>query len=230
MEAKNGNLQVMSLMKLLTGTLIIALLTLGCNAEEPDSPDAADREPLELEDVQNEIEDPDVLEQVPLEPEDPDPDTVVYDPETENNAGPESQEINRETERQPGQEHAGRAAASAESGNAVAGDADRTGQDNERQPVVIPPEVINPDFSALLNEDNELIVSGRSVDELLELIGEPPHMLRQGHRGSGWHKEVWILPIYQEDSTGLYIYIQNGQVSDWRLDTFVGVGNHPQLL
>jgi hypothetical protein len=55
-------------------------------------------------------------------------------------------------------------------------------------------------------------------------------MIRQGQRGSGWHKEVWVLPIYQEDSTGLYIYIQNGQVVDWRLDTFVGLRSHPQLL
>ncbi len=103
-------------------------------------------------------------------------------------------------------------------------------QDDAHQPVIISPEVINPDYKALLNQDNELIVSGRSVDELLGLIGEPPMMLRQGHRGSGWHKEIWVLPIYLKDSTGLYIYIKNGRVADWRLDTFVGIRSHPQLL
>lgn len=100
----------------------------------------------------------------------------------------------------------------------------------QHEAVTIPPEVIHPRYKPLLNEHDELVVSGRSVEELLEMIGEPMSMIRQGQRGSGWHKEVWILPIYREDSTGLYLYIQNGQVVDWRLDTFVGIGNHPNLL
>ncbi len=102
--------------------------------------------------------------------------------------------------------------------------------DERDTPVRISPEVINPDYKGLLNENSELILSGRSIDELVDLIGKPPNVLRQGHRESGWHKEIWILPIYLKDSTGLYIYIQNGEVADWRLDTFVGIGNHPQLL
>lgn len=104
------------------------------------------------------------------------------------------------------------------------------GSHSARQPVTIPPEVINPEYKALLNEDNQLVVTGRTVDELLDIIGEPLAMLRQGQRGSGWHREVWILPIYREDSTGLYLYIENGKVTEFRLDTFVGIGNHPGLL
>ncbi len=212
----------MLLIKVLTGTFLIASLAMGCNAADDEATDAAEQKPLELEDVQDEIGEEEVQDYVPLDPVDLEHDTTVHEPGSgheagvEENARPES--FNRDQVSEP--EAADRAAEPA--------DSDR--QPDSRPAVTIPPEVINPDYKALLNDDNELIVSGRTVDELLELVGEPPHILRQGHRGSGWHKEVWVLPIYQEDSTGLYIYIQNGQVSDWRLDTFMGVGNHPQLL
>ena len=107
---------------------------------------------------------------------------------------------------------------------------DEPDEPEAEQTVTIPRDVIHPDYEDLLNENDELDICDRSVEELLELIGEPPHLLRQGHRGSGWHKEVWILPIYQKDSTGLYIYMEDGKVADWRLDTFMGIGNHKQLL
>ncbi len=186
----------------------MGVFMLACNSEEEMPRDAAEQTPVELEDVQDDLLEPeaeesDIHHEVPLDPEDPElpePDTVV-DPERQDE--PAQQQSIQDQNIRP---------------------------DDERPVVTIPPEVITPDYKPLLNERNELVVSGRTVDELLELIGEPPHLLRQGHRGSGWHKEVWILPIYQEDSTGLYIYIRNGNVEDWRLDTFVGVGNHPQLL
>lgn len=186
----------------------MGLFMMACNSEDEMPQDAAEQTPVELEDVQDdllqsEMEESDIHHEVPLEPEDPElpePDTVV-DPERQDE--PAQQQSMQDQNSQP---------------------------DRARPVVTIPPEVITPEYKPLLNERNELVVSGRTVDELIELIGEPPHLLRQGHRGSGWHKEVWILPIYQEDSTGLYIYIRNGNVEDWRLDTFVGLGNHPQLL
>ncbi len=206
--------------RILTGTLVLALLAFGCNSGEEPAVDPAEQQPVELEDVRNGLDDPgsDTIEELtPVEPDTPGlnaADAPTGEPAPDTRRG------------QPEPEH-----------DAVAGDPaaavprDRTGNgDNDRPVVTIPPEVINPQYKPLLNENNELVVSGRSVDELLELIGEPMSMIRQGQRGSGWHKEVWVLPIYQEDSTGLYLYIQNNQVVDWRLDTFVGIGNHPQLL
>jgi len=208
--------------RFITGTLLIALLAMGCNSDEEPAPDAPEQKPIELEDVRDDLDDPAdedtaIETYTPVEPETPELESVDED------ADPEQGQVTRDrNEDDP---------------NAVANASepqDRTDRDQQadqdRPVVTIPPEVMNPEYRALLNEDNELIVSGRSVDELLELIGEPMSMIRQGQRGSGWHKEVWILPIYQEDSTGLYIYIENGQVADWRLDTFVGIGNHPQLL
>ncbi|TVQ74643.1 MAG: hypothetical protein EA363_01450 [Balneolaceae bacterium] len=195
---------------------------MGCNSEEEPVPDAPEQKPIELEDVRDDVADPadedTVIETyTPVEPDTPKLESV------DEEAIPEQGQVTRDRyEDDP---------------NAVANalePQDRTDRDeqaNQDRPVVtIPPEVINPQYKPLLNEHNELVVSGRSVDELLELIGEPMSMIRQGQRGSGWHKEVWILPIYQEDSTGLYLYIENNQVADWRLDTFVGIGSHPQLL
>jgi len=208
--------------RFITGTLLIALLAMGCNSEEEPVPDAAEQKPIELDDVRDDLVDPEEEDTVidkytPVEPDTPELESV------DEGAILEQGQVTRD--RQVDDPDA--AANAAEPQDRT----DRDDQADQDRPVVtIPPDVINPQYKPLLNEDNELVVSGRSVDELLELIGEPMSMIRQGQRGSGWHKEVWILPIYKEDSTGLYIYIENGQVADWRLDTFVGIGNHPQLL
>ncbi len=211
--------------RLLTGTLLIAILFFGCNSGEEPATDPADLQPIELEDVRNDTTSPkdDVIdEHTPVEPDTPSL-NASHEPATE--PAPEARR---------GQDGTAHNTVTSEPEDAPANAADprdRNGNgDNDRPVVTIPPEVINPQYKPLLNENNELILTGRSVDELLELIGEPMSMIRQGQRGSGWHKEVWVLPIYQEDSTGLYIYIQNGQVADWRLDTFVGIRSHPQLL
>ncbi len=207
----------MNMIRLFTGTLLFALLAFGCNSGDEPVHDAREQAPIELEDVRNDVDDPAgdtvIREAAPLEPKTPERGAAEETSGTQASAPANSDRQDR-----------GQAADASEP-------QDRDSRAGEDRPVVtIPPEVINPDYKPLLNENNELIVSGRSVDELLELIGEPMSLLRQGQRGSGWHKEVWILPIYQEDSTGLYLYIQNGEVVDWRLDTFVGLQSHPQLL
>lgn len=97
-------------------------------------------------------------------------------------------------------------------------------------PVSISPEWVTPRYRNLLSEDHTLDPSGLTVGELLERIGEPRFVIRQGDRDAPFHREIWILPIYLEDSTGLYLYFENGVVTKWRLDTFMGMGNHPQLL
>lgn len=101
--------------------------------------------------------------------------------------------------------------------------------DEEREPVIISPEIIKPEYRGLLNEANELDVK-RSVSELLELIGEPPVLIRQGARDTERSREVWVLHLYEKDSTGLYLFIKEGKVADWRLDTFMGIANHDHLL
>jgi hypothetical protein len=211
--------------RILTGTLVFAILAFGCNSGEEPEVDPAEQQLIELEDVRNDTIDQDnadIEELTPVEPDTPGLNTP------NDHGGETAHDAGRRLAEQ------GQNAVVSEPGDAPANATEQRdrNQNNEKdRPVVtIPPEVINPQYKPLLNENNELVVSGRSVDELLELIGEPMSMIRQGQRGSGWHKEVWVLPIYQEDSTGLYIYIQNGKVADWRLDTFVGIGNHPQLL
>lgn len=221
-EMQSLNLQRMFVTRFITGTLLITFLAMGCNSEEELAPDASEQMPIELDDVHDGLDDPAdddaVIETyTPVEPDTPELESV-----DEEAISDQSELMYDRREDDP---------------DAVANalePQDRTDRneyaDDDRPVVTIPPEVINPQYKPLLNEDNELVVMGRSVDELLELVGEPMSMIRQGQRGSGWHKEVWVLPIYQEDSTGLYLYIENNEVVDWRLDTFVGIGSHPQLL
>lgn len=102
--------------------------------------------------------------------------------------------------------------------------------DTTRPAVPIPPEVINPDYKALLDDENMLDMSGRCLHELLDIIGEPRFLLRQGHRDADRSKEIWILHIYKKDSTGLYLFFEDGKIADWQLDTFMGIGNHSHLL
>ena len=197
---------------------------MGCNSDEETAPDAPEQMPIELDDVRNDLDDPadddTVIETyTPVEPDTPDLES------RDDQANLEQGQVTRNRH-----EDDPNAVANALEPQDREDRDERADRDRDRPVVTIPPDVINPQYKPLLDENNRLDLSGRSVDELLELIGEPMSMIRQGQRGSGWHKEVWILPIYQEDSTGLYIYIENGQVADWRLDTFVGIGSHPQLL
>lgn len=211
----------MLISRFVTGTFFVLMMTAGCGSDTNEESPANGQEHIDMEDIEDTeevVDEPGAAEQEVI-------DQQREERQAEENALPEEIE-----ETDPVAEHAGMY--DQQNGNAEpeANAGDSADEEADRDAVTISRDVINPEYENLLNEDNELVVSGRTVDELLDLIGEPPHMLRQGHRGSGWHKEVWILPIYQEDSTGLYIYIENGQVADWRLDTFVGIGSHEQLL
>jgi hypothetical protein len=68
-------------------------------------------------------------------------------------------------------------------------------------------------------------IIGASLQEVQRVLGEPIAMVRQGRDSSPVRREVRVYHPYEEDSTGLYLYILNGTVESFRLDTFLGLAN-----
>ncbi|MGM0739889.1 MAG: hypothetical protein ACQETM_12105, partial [Bacteroidota bacterium] len=65
----------MHLTRLITGILVMGVFMLACNSEEEMPRDAAEQTPVELEDVQDDLLEPeaeesDIHHEVPLDPED----------------------------------------------------------------------------------------------------------------------------------------------------------------
>jgi hypothetical protein len=65
--------------------------------------------------------------------------------------------------------------------------------------------------------------SGMTRDELLEVLGCPLHSMRLGALGNpAYIRELWIYHPYDEDPTGLYVWLQGGVFHASRLDEFTG--------
>jgi len=66
-------------------------------------------------------------------------------------------------------------------------------------------------------------LSGMTRDELLEVLGCPLHSMRLGAVGNpAYIRELWVYHPYDEDPTGLYIWLQGGVFHASRLDEFSG--------
>jgi len=70
---------------------------------------------------------------------------------------------------------------------------------------------------------SELI--GKSVEEVRELLGEPPVLLRNAPTN-----EIWVYHTTSEDATGLYVVFTERKVTDVRLDEFNGLDALPSML
>lgn len=78
-----------------------------------------------------------------------------------------------------------------------------------------------------LDDEGHVKVIGSTPEEILEQFGEPIAMIRQGKSGTEGSKEAWVYHVYPQDSTGLYIFFQDGKSVEHRLDSFNGVyGSH----
>lgn len=68
-----------------------------------------------------------------------------------------------------------------------------------------------------------LSLDGMTRDELLEALGCPLHSMRLGAVGNpSYVRELWVYHPYDEDPTGLYIWMQGGVFHASRLDEFTG--------
>jgi hypothetical protein len=66
-------------------------------------------------------------------------------------------------------------------------------------------------------------LSDMTRDELLEVLGCPLHSMRLGALGNpAYVRELWVYHPYDEDPTGLYVWLQGGVFHASRLDEFTG--------
>lgn len=66
-------------------------------------------------------------------------------------------------------------------------------------------------------------LTGRLVNELKTLLGEPPVLVRSIAANPEYSREVWVYFPYEDDPTGLYIYFKGGRVTKTKLDEFNGL-------
>ncbi|PLX28511.1 hypothetical protein C0581_02060 [Candidatus Parcubacteria bacterium] len=77
------------------------------------------------------------------------------------------------------------------------------------------------------NSEEEVVseLVGKDVDEVRELLGEPPVLLRNYPTS-----QVWVYHTSSEEATGLYVMFEENEVVEIILDEFNGVDILPTLL
>lgn len=87
----------------------------------------------------------------------------------------------------------------------------------------------NAPYSNFNDQDGYTNFVGVDLSEIQRELGDPPVLVRQSVVGAPIRKEVRVYFPYEEDSTGLYLYIKNEKVEAFRLDTFLGLQNSDVL-
>lgn len=64
---------------------------------------------------------------------------------------------------------------------------------------------------------------GRTLAEIQKTLGDAPIVVKQSIKDAPIRKEVRVYMPYAEDTTGLYLFIQNEIVLDFKLDEFNGI-------
>lgn len=80
-----------------------------------------------------------------------------------------------------------------------------------------------PGWERYFPSPTKTTLTGRLVNEVKTLLGEPPVLVRSIAANPEYSREVWIYLPYEDDPTGLYIYFKGGRVVKTRLDEFNGL-------
>lgn len=65
--------------------------------------------------------------------------------------------------------------------------------------------------------------TGLTREELIDVLGCPPHMIRMTSVvGSENNRELWVYHPFEEDPTGLYVWLKGDVFHDHILDEFNG--------
>lgn len=77
-------------------------------------------------------------------------------------------------------------------------------------------------------EDVDL--EGLTREELVEVLGCPPHVIRMTSVVSeDFNKELWVYHPYEEDPTGLYVWLKGNVYHDSTLNEFNGFSVHQMM-
>lgn len=80
-------------------------------------------------------------------------------------------------------------------------------------------------FNRFADNNGYVNFIGVSLDRIQQVLGDAPIVVRQSIPGAPVRKEVRVYMPYQEDLTGLYLFIENEVVQDFRMDEFNGIQN-----
>lgn len=80
-------------------------------------------------------------------------------------------------------------------------------------------------YNQFADKDGYVNFIGVELERIQQVLGDAPIVVRQSVPGAPVRKEVRVYMPYQEDATGLYLFIQNEVVQDFRMDEFNGIRN-----
>jgi hypothetical protein len=78
-------------------------------------------------------------------------------------------------------------------------------------------------YNHFLNPEGYLDLLGTTLDEIQEVLGDSPILVRQSVKGAPLRREIRVYFPYQEDATGLYLFFENEKVIEFRMDEFNGI-------
>lgn len=66
-------------------------------------------------------------------------------------------------------------------------------------------------------------LQGESIDDVRQLLGEPPYLARSTAANPQNNREVWVYTPFENDPTGLYLLFKGNQLDSSRQDEFPGL-------
>ena len=103
---------------------------------------------------------------------------------------------------------------------------DQLGEGNDGQNQTAPKYRLDVEpYNYFADSEGYVTFKGRTLAEIQQILGDAPIVVKQSIKGAPIRKEVRVYMPYSEDATGLYLFIQNEIVQDFRLDEFNGIQN-----
>ncbi len=127
-----------------------------------------------------------------------------------NNAALEEQVAALEREEGPGEEEAD-------------GDDVQNGADGV--PGIVISRIPQPGWEAYFPDFETTTLVDEPVDEVRNLLGEPPFLIRSIAVNPQANREIWIYMVAEKDPTGLYLFFKANRLVSSRLDEFNGLPN-----
>ncbi len=66
-------------------------------------------------------------------------------------------------------------------------------------------------------------LTGKPVEDVRQLLGEPPFLVRSTAADPQFSREVWVYTPFDQDPTGLYLFFKGGRLDKSRIDEFQGL-------
>jgi regulator of replication initiation timing len=66
-------------------------------------------------------------------------------------------------------------------------------------------------------------LQGESIDDVRQLLGEPPYLARSTAANPQNNREVWVYTPFEDDPTGLYLFFKGNRLDSSRQDEFPGL-------